>query len=348
MYVVALVLTLAIIAARFGLNHVLGYQRDRHLFLLPAVMLAAWVGGLGPGCVATFLCTVALTLLWVSPGARAFPPVVTADVILFLLIGLAVSSVIDSLRIARAHADAARAARDQLLAIVVHDLGNPLNVIKLAAVGLRRTEAVDEAALRAADRIERAATRMGRLVHDLQDATQIERGTLSVDSAPELVGPILREVVEEFLPPSQAKGVHLGTLLPAVDTVVRADRSRLVQVLGNLVGNALKFTPTGGRIDLGAEERGDVVVFQVKDTGPGIEPEHLPHVFDRYWKANGAGTGLGLFIARGLVQAHGGRLDVSSRPGLGAIFAFEVPRGATQEPRAAVETRGPRLSAGVS
>jgi signal transduction histidine kinase len=312
-------------------------------------MLAAWVGGLGPGCVATSLCTLALTLLWAGPGARAFHPVVTADVVLFFLIGLAVSGVIDSLRIARAHADAARAARDQLLAIVVHDLGNPLNVIKLATAGLRRTSAIDDAALRTAERIDRAATRMTRLVHDLQDATQIERGTLSVSSAPELVGPILGEVVEEFLPSSQAKGVHLGTALPAVDTVVRADRSRLAQVLGNLVGNALKFTPSGGRIDLSAEEHGDVVVFEVKDTGPGIDPEDLPHVFDRYWKTSrGGGTGLGLFIARGIVEAHGGRLDVWSRPGLGATFAFEVPRGPTRQPRAVAGARTQPLTAEAS
>jgi signal transduction histidine kinase len=329
-------LTLTVIGARVALNRVLGYQRDRHLFLLPAVMLAAWVGGLGPGWVATFLCTIALSFLWAGPGTRAFPPAVTPDVVLFFLIGLAVCVLIDSLRIARAHADAARAARDQLLAIVVHDLGNPLNVIKLAAASLRRTSGVDDTRLRTIDRIERAATRMGRLVHDLQDATQIEHGTLSMNKAPELVGSILREVTEEFLPSSQEKGVVLDTTPPEADTIVRADRSRLMQVLGNLIGNALKFTPSGGHIDLRAEARGDVVVFEVKDTGPGIRPEHVPHVFERYWKANGSGTGLGLFIAQGIVQAHGGRLDVRSQPGLGATFLFAVPRGpATRNPGAA-------------
>jgi signal transduction histidine kinase len=325
-YTVASGLALIIIAARVALNPVLGHEHDRHLFLLPAVMLAAWVGGLGPGCVATILCTGALSWLWNARGATAFP-VVTLDVVLFFLVGIAVCALIESLRVARSHAESARAARDQLLAIVVHDLGNPLSAIKLAAATLRRNNPAANSGAIVADRIDRSVTRMSRLVHDLRDATQIERGSFTVNATEERVSPILLEVADEFSTSSQARNIRLEATSPSTDTTVRADRDRLAQVLGNLVGNALKFTPPGGRIDLRAEERGDVVLFEVKDTGPGIESEHVDHVFERYWKTRDGGAGLGLFIAEAIVRAHGGSIDVLSVPGFGARFFFTLPRG---------------------
>jgi signal transduction histidine kinase len=320
-------LTLTIIAARVALNPLLGSEHDRHLFLLPAVIVAAWIGGLGAGCLATVLCAVALSVLWTGRALLSLPPSVTVDVILFVLIGVAVTALVESLRVARAHAESAGAARDQLLAIVVHDLGNPLSSIKLATEILRRTPSVDSL-VRSTDRIDRAATRMTRLVHDLQDATQIERGTLTVHTTAEPVAPLLREIAEEFSSPSAAKSIQLETAAP--DTTVWADRDRLAQVLGNLVGNALKFTPSGGSIRVEAEERDGFVVFVVTDSGPGIPAQDAAHVFERYWKAHSTGTGLGLFIAQGIVRAHGGRLDVMSTPGLGATFFFTIPRAATR------------------
>jgi signal transduction histidine kinase len=322
---------LVIIAARLALNPVLGHEHDRHLFLLPAVMLAAWAFGLGPGCVATVLCSIALSLLWQGPGIMAFPHAMTVDVVLFLLIGLAVCALIESLRVARSHAESARAARDQLLDIVVHDLGNPLSTIQLAATMLRRTALAEGSGIVVADRIDRAATRMSRLVHDLRDATQIERGSLTVSTAEERVAPILREVADEFSLRSQAKSIRFETTSAPADTTVLADRDRLTQVLGNLVSNALKFTPPGGRVDLRAEERGDLVLFEVRDTGQGIEPEHLAHVFERYWRGKDGGAGLGLFIAEGIVRAHGGTIDVSSLPGSGARFFFTIPARVSEE-----------------
>jgi signal transduction histidine kinase len=234
---------------------------------------------------------------------------------------------VESLRVARAHAESAGAARDQLLAIVVHDLGNPLSSIKLSAQSLRRTSSIDPSVLRTTDRIERAATRMTRLVHDLQDATQIEHGTLTVQTSVEPVAPLLREVAEEFCPPSIAKIIRFEPAVPP-DATGRADLHRLAQVLGNLVGTALRFTPAGGSVWLRGEESGVLVRFAVEDTGPGIAPEDAPHVFERFWKTSGGGTGLGLFIAQGIVRAHGGNLDVTSTPGRGSTFSFTIPRAA--------------------
>jgi signal transduction histidine kinase len=345
-YVAGVALTLAIVATRIALNPVLGHQRDRHLFLLPAVMVSAWIGGMGAGAVASLLCAIALSVLWTGPAFLAFPPVVTTDVVLFFVIGLALSGLVESLRVARAHAEAARAARDQLLAIVVHDLGNPLTAIKMATGGLRRAAANDEGVLRASARIDRAATRMTRLVRDLQDATQIERGALAVQTGTEPVLPILQEVAEEFSAAAQTRGVRLEAMALDGADVVLADRNRLAQVLANLVGNAIKFTPPGGAIAVRAAVREGVVVFEVEDDGPGIALADQAHVFERYWKGKDGGTGLGLFIAQGIVRAHGGRLGVRSEPGRGATFFFTIPHaspargiGASTESSGALEAR---------
>jgi signal transduction histidine kinase len=241
-----------------------------------------------------------------------------------------------SLQAARARADAARDARDHMLAIVAHDLSNPLNLIRLATAALLRTP-IDAAALgKRLGTIDRAVDRMGRLIRDLVDATHIEHDQLSISVRDEPIGGILREVADAFGPAAGEKGVALEVVAPATDVSVLADRSRLTQVFGNLVGNALKFTPAGGGVVLRAQEDGDAVRFDVEDTGSGIEAENLPHVFERYWKGREGGTGLGLFIARSIVSAHGGRLVVRSELGAGSTFSFAIPRIASRPLAASV------------
>jgi signal transduction histidine kinase len=129
---------------------------------------------------------------------------------------------------------------------------------------------------------------------------------------------------------AERRGVTLAVQPPERPVHVRADGGRIAQVLGNLIGNALKFTPEGGLVTVDATptSAGDRIRFTVADTGPGIPQEHLPHIFDRFYqvRATGrAGAGLGLAIARGLVEAHGSNLDVSSEPGQGTTFSFDLP-----------------------
>src|SRR5205823_5771822 len=124
---------------------------------------------------------------------------------------------------------------------------------------------------------------------------------------PEGAAGLLQEVAELFAPMAQDHGVTIDVSAPPADVVVDCDRERLMQVLGNLTGNALKFTPQGGRVTLRAIDRGHVVTFEVEDTGAGIAPEHLPHIFERYRSYDQRGTGLGLYIAQRLVDLHGGR-----------------------------------------
>jgi signal transduction histidine kinase len=331
-YAGAVAITLLIVALRVALDPVLGRQNNRHLVLLPGVMLTAWFGGFGPGVVAAGLDALALGLFWPSAGrvlpARAMAP----DLVLFLVLGVAVSALIESLRAARARADSATIARDKMLAIVAHDLRNPLNLISLASGVLRRLSAESDAARAKVDLIDRAVKRMDRLIRDLVDATHIERDELSVSLGDVGVADVLRELMESFRPSALEKGIDLHIDVPSADVIVRADRDRLVQVFGNLVGNALKFTGAGGTVGVQTSPRDDEICFEVDDTGPGIRPEHLQHVFERFWKSGGGGIGLGLFIARSVVAAHGGTLGVRSVLGQGATFFFSIPRSAVVAP----------------
>jgi signal transduction histidine kinase len=322
-YGAALGLTALVIGGRRLLDPVWGQTHNRHLVFLPTVMLAAWLGGFGPGATSAALATLALGLLWPGAGREGM-----LELGLFFAIGLAVSALIQSLHGAREREEAAKRAREHLLAIVAHDLRNPLSSIKLAGLGIERAKAGEagEGVRRSTAVILRAVSRMDRLIGDLIDSTRIEHGGLVIHVEDEPVGPIVTELVETFAALAQDKGVALHAPLPPADLAVRADHDRLLQVIGNLVSNALRFTPEGGRIELRARGRERDVLFEVQDTGPGIAAEQRRTIFDRFGRSDGGGIGLGLFIARSIVHAHGGELDVRSEPGSGATFFFTIPR----------------------
>jgi signal transduction histidine kinase len=141
---------------------------------------------------------------------------------------------------------------------------------------------------------------------------------------------LLNEAVESATPLASAAQLTVGCKPPDQPITVASDRERILQVFANLIGNAIKFTPKGGQIQLLACHEQNEVRFTVVDTGPGIPPEHLDHVFDRYWQAKSTaklGAGLGLSIAKGIVEAHGGRIWVESPPQSGAQFNFTLPVG---------------------
>jgi signal transduction histidine kinase len=223
-------------------------------------------------------------------------------------------------------AQAALAARDEMLGIVAHDLRNPLAVISMRASILRETSS-SEKVRRGAESIEKVAEQMERLIRSLLDVSIIEAGRFAVSPTRCEVGGLVRESLTMFEGAAEKKQIELvAAIEPGLD--VRADRERVIQVLSNLLGNAIKFTPEGGRVQVAAGGDAGRVRFSVTDTGPGISPAHLDHVFDRYWKEDGAtakGTGLGLFIARSIVEAHGGQISAASTPGSGASFTFTLP-----------------------
>jgi light-regulated signal transduction histidine kinase (bacteriophytochrome) len=234
-------------------------------------------------------------------------------------------------------------ARDDLIAVVSHDLKNPLSAILMQTESmLKRASAGSEESLHllrvGVERIARSATHMKALIEDLLDLARIEtqRFTLHLQSVESRH--LLDEALLAALPLAEPKRITL-----AVDLIdlprLEADPERIFRVLSNLLGNAVKFTPEGGTITLRAAPRGDELLITVIDTGPGIAADHLPHVFERYWQAgpaSRAGAGLGLYIARGIVEAHGGRIWAESSAG-GATLIFTLPltrRAATDSARA--------------
>jgi len=223
-------------------------------------------------------------------------------------------------------------AREDLLAIVSHDLRNPLGVVLASTALLLKSNLPpdkQERARRQVEAIQRAGNRMNRLIRDLLDFASIQAGRLSVSLRPQDVAAMVSEVLEVTEPLATAKSQHLVSDV-APGLAIRCDHDRVIQLFSNLVGNAVKFTPDGGTITVHAAADGEVVRFSVADDGPGISADELPHVFDRYYQAqrkNRDGIGLGLSIARGIVEAHGGRIWVESEEGKGSTFFFTLPPG---------------------
>jgi signal transduction histidine kinase len=225
-------------------------------------------------------------------------------------------------------AEAATRARDDVLAAVSHDLKNPLGTIYTSAALLLEIPVTDEQRTHQLGVIRRTAERMDRLIQDLLDVSKMEAGRFAVEPAPERVGALLGEAFEQLQPIAVARHVELVDAAEDRDEVVLADRGRVLRVFSNLVGNAVKFTPEGSAVTIGARRRDADVVFSVTDRGPGIPAEHLGRIFDRFWQAEHAppeGAGLGLAIARGIVEAHGGRIWAESGSNGGATLSFTLP-----------------------
>jgi PAS domain S-box-containing protein len=231
-------------------------------------------------------------------------------------------------RVARERAEAASRMREDLVAIVSHDLRNPLSAITMSTTLLRAALPVDSRATKLLETIARSSERMKRLISDLLDMASIDAGRLAVDPQPQAAGVLLQEVVEMLQPLASDKSLRLEASEITPGLAARADRERIVQVLSNLVGNAIKFTREGGSIVLSACRDGDAMRFSVSDTGQGISAEQMHHLFDRYWQAKRdgrLGIGLGLSIAKGIVEAHGGRIWAESSAGQGTTFHFTLP-----------------------
>jgi len=229
------------------------------------------------------------------------------------------------------------AAREHVLGIVAHDLRNPLSNITQC---LALQAAMPQNALlgrKTVEIISRAATRMNHLIQDLLDVTLLEAGQMKIERERITAANLLLEAVEMQMPLAYSAGVDIRLDVAGDVEDVWGGRERLLQVLENLIGNAVKFTKAGGRITVGAARKNDEVLFWVSDTGCGIAPENLPSVFDPFWQATAKsrrlGAGLGLPITKGIVEAHGGRIWVESTPGLGATFFFTIPRNSAEESR---------------
>jgi PAS domain S-box-containing protein len=244
---------------------------------------------------------------------------------------------LENARLYRA-AEQAVVARDDVMGVVAHDLRNPLATILMQAAVLEGGVAEREGPVRkAAERIQRAARRMQRLIQDLLDISCVEAGQLVLDRAALPARDVAAEAVETQRPLAAAAAVELRLDVAAQLPRIFADRHRVLQVFENLIGNALKFTPSGGRVIVGSVPLGGSVLCYVRDTGPGIPTDDQPHLFDRFWQARrsrmerGSGAGLGLAIVKGIVEAHDGRVWIESAPGEGSTFYFTLPTRAVAE-----------------
>jgi signal transduction histidine kinase len=218
-------------------------------------------------------------------------------------------------------------AREEILRIVAHDLRNPLNTISMAT-SLLLDDSTDPTRTSQLRIIRRAGERANRLIQDLLSVTTIEAGRLSVAPRKVSVGELIHESVEMLQPIAREKSIALSVAADADLPLVRADPSRVLQVFSNLVGNAIKFTPVGGSITLSAVRADGGVKCAVTDNGPGIPEAQIPRLFGKFWQAKrgeSGGVGLGLAIARGIVEAHGGTITVESEVGKGSVFSFPLP-----------------------
>ena len=244
--------------------------------------------------------------------------------------------------------DQAETLRRNLVADIAHELRTPLTVVQggLRAI-LDDVYPLDKGEIAV---LYDETLVLNRLISDLRELAQAEAGQLALHLQPTDTARLVAGEVARFAEQAQARTIELTVAAPQALPPVQADPDRVRQVLHNLLSNALRHTPAGGQITVAAQPTSDgqAVRVAVRDTGAGIAPEDLPHVFDRFWRADpsrsreGGGSGLGLAIARQLVEAHGGRIGVDSRPGVGSEFWFTLPTETTRETEPTAASAGAR------
>lgn len=228
-------------------------------------------------------------------------------------------------------------SREDVLSIVSHDLKNPLQAIQLSTTYLRRRldSSPDNVTLmKMVNTIKGAADSMNSLIHNILDIGKIQAGTFSVDLKPVRLAGILKNLKEVMLPLAREKHLELYFIPEEFDHPIYCDTGRVIQIFSNLIGNAVKFTPPGGRIDVTMEVLNKYVRVCVEDNGPGMSEDFQKNLFNRHWQAmetSTKGSGLGLYITKGIVEAHGGEIWVESEPGKGSRFYFTLPEAPAVE-----------------
>jgi signal transduction histidine kinase len=355
---------LALLVTAIALVATLILRRDgptpSFLFFVPAVAISAWYGGPRPASLATILSLLLIDLNFLEPGGSLrIDRVEALEIIAFIVVAGTVTTTMEALQRARKLAesratelkhlneevgrsyDAERErrhvaellaqAREQVLGVVAHDLRNPLNII-ITSTDLLLEENLDRPRRRELlDVALRAGMQMNRLIGDLLDTVRIHAGKFKLDLEEVEVVTIFHQAEETFRPIAEMRGICLNAIPPDDGVAVRADPFRVSQIVGNIVGNAIKFTPEHGNVTIRAAANGNHVAIHVTDTGPGIAPTDIDHLFDDFWQARNdyRGIGLGLAIAKGVVEAHGGRIWCDSTPGRGSTFSFTLPRSMT-------------------
>jgi signal transduction histidine kinase/CheY-like chemotaxis protein len=323
---------------------------SQFLLLGTAVTASAWFAGTGPALAAVVAGAVMGAVhAGYDPDAH---PGASLHLALFVVQGLLLTALVAELRSARRAAervaqveqDARRAGeaasrmKDEFLGTVSHELRTPLNAV-LGWVHLLRTGRLDPAtAERGLETVERNIRLQAQLTGDLLDVSKALTGRLQLDSRPTSLTETAEHAAAAAEPAARARGVRVERRLPEAPLIVLGDAQRLRQIVWHLLANAIKFSPRGGRVELSAERAGDDVRLRVQDSGPGIDPQFLPRIFDRFTQADSSptrtagGLGVGLALVRELVEMHGGRIEARNQPGGGAVFTLTFPRQTAEEP----------------
>jgi signal transduction histidine kinase len=248
---------------------------------------------------------------------------------------------------AREEAESSNRAKDEFIAMISHELRTPLGAILIWAQLLKADDVDPGAVTRAVGMIERSTKTLAQLIDDLLDASRIIAGKLTFETRPLELRPVIDAAFEAASPAAEAKGILLERSLPGPLPPVAGDPGRLQQVVGNLLANAVKFTPEGGRVEVRLARSGSTAHITIIDTGSGISPEFLPFIFERFRQADTTSTrkqkglGLGLAIARQIVQLHGGTIEASSAgEGRGSTFTVKLPLLVSTSPVVLPAVRG--------
>lgn len=338
-FIVALAGVAVATGIKFALRP-LAREDEAALGFFAAVMFAAWYGGLASGLLATIASAFVSDYFFLSPvyDFSIRSPSDWMRLIQFVAEGALISVLGGSLRSAQVRADAqkeraeaANRAKDDFLATVSHELRTPLGGVMLWSKLLKSGTLTEDRRQAALDKIIECAEDQRQIVEDLLDTSSIAAGRMRLEKRPIDLATVVRSAVDVARPGARSHDIALE-LSSAPCAMVLGDPARLAQVVSNLVTNALKFTPAGGRVEVGLTCDGGKVRFAVTDNGEGISPEYLPRVFDRFSQGDmtltrrHGGLGLGLSITKDIVELHGGTISaVSKGTGRGASFTVEIP-----------------------
>jgi signal transduction histidine kinase len=334
------------VAVAFVLTVLLRTVTPRFHFILfvPAVMFAAWFGGRAAGLTASAL-TVVLAAAFLLPGGAFIEELAWLIVAAIVVVGTSaltaahrraearLAALLSQESARRREAESLSQLKSDVLAQIAHELRQPLGAITSAAQVLEKAP-TDASRERGLGVITRQTEHLRRLVDDLLDASRLQRRELKLQTSDVDLCEVVEDVRHVIAPAVTERRIELSSSIPACPLIVRADATRVRQILSNLLSNAVKYTGHGGRIDLVLEEtKGDDggVVIRVRDTGRGIPPERLTQIFEMFQTGHGEGTGLGvgLAIVKGLAEMHGGSVQATSDgPGRGSEFIVRLPAGA--------------------
>jgi two-component system CheB/CheR fusion protein len=324
-------ISLASVAAAFALAYLVPALRPTGTALfLAGIMIAAWVGGMGPGLVATLLSVLLLDYFFVPKlHAVDLGPAVTVSLAVFAAVAILISSLAGARRRLEETLRLQNRRKSEFMAVLAHELRNFLAPISPALAALRFSATEDRMADQACGIIERQIRHMSRLTDSLLDFARIHDTRIRLAVEPLDLGTVLEHSVEAVRPMITARRHRLGISVPTRPLLLDGDATRLEQVFINLLNNAARYTDPGGSIEVVAEHSGSEVVVRVRDNGNGIAPEALSGIFDLFTQAeNGSreGLGIGLSLVRGLVEAHGGSVSAhSAGHGRGSEFVVRLP-----------------------